>query len=65
MLFQQDRNTEAIYLCQGELTWCRQKNGNLNHDTVDLIKGLAIDLRESGQLSEAEALLRELLAGRR
>ncbi len=65
MLFQQDRNTEAIYLRQRELTWCSRKNSNLNHDTVDSIKGLAIDLRESGQLSEAEALLRELLAGRR
>jgi hypothetical protein len=65
VLLQQERYTEAIYLCQRELTWCRQKNGNLNHDTVDSIKGLAIDLRESGQLSEAEALFSELLAGRR
>jgi len=57
-----DRRTEAIPLRRRELTWCRQQNSDANSGTLDSINGLAIDLRETGELEEAEKLFRELLA---
>jgi len=64
MLSQQDRRAEAIPLRRRELAWSRQEHGDTVPATLTSINGLAIDLRETGALEEAEVLFRELLAGR-
>ncbi len=58
------RRNEAIPLRRRELDWCRTKNGDNDPGTLTSINELAIDLREIGELDEAEALFRELLATR-
>jgi tetratricopeptide (TPR) repeat protein len=55
---------EAIPLRRRELAWCREKNGDTDPGTLTSINGLAIDLREIGELKEAEALFRELVTAR-
>ena len=47
-----------------ELAWCCQQNGDTDPGTLSSINDLAIDLRETGALEEAEVLFRELLAAR-
>jgi tetratricopeptide (TPR) repeat protein len=60
----QSRHAEAIPLRRRELNWCREQNGDTDPGTLASINGLAIDLREVGELQEAEALFRELVTGR-
>ena len=62
-LSEQERYREAIELRRVELAWCRQHDGANNPGTLSSINGLAIDLRENGDLEEAEHLFRELVAG--
>ena len=62
LLSQQKRHTEAIPLRRRELTWCRETSDDSDPGTLTSINGLAIDLRESGELEEAETLFRELVA---
>jgi tetratricopeptide (TPR) repeat protein len=64
VLSQQKRHAEAIPLRRRELAWCREQNGDSDPGTLTSINGLAIDLRETGELEEAEALFRELVAAR-
>ena len=64
VLSEQGRHAEAIPLRRCELVWCREQNGNTDPGTLSSINGLAIDLREIGELEESEALFRELVAGR-
>jgi tetratricopeptide (TPR) repeat protein len=64
VLSQQGRPADSIPLRRRELASSRLKNGNSNPSTLTSINSLAIDLRESGALEEAEALFRELLAAR-
>jgi tetratricopeptide (TPR) repeat protein len=63
-LSEQERFDEAIELRRVELAWCREQHGDTDPSTLTSINGLAIDLREIGALDEAEALFRELVAGR-
>jgi tetratricopeptide (TPR) repeat protein len=62
-LSKQERYGESIALRRVELAWCRQHNGDTDPGTLSSINGLAIDLRENGDLEEAEDLFRELVAG--
>jgi len=64
LLSDQGRCNESILLRRRELAWCRQQKGDTDHGTLQSIKKLAIDLRETGDLEEAETLFRELIAGR-
>ena len=64
VLSQLERHAEAIPLRRRELAWCREQKGDIDPDTLASINGLAIDLREIGELQEAEALFRELVAAR-
>lgn len=59
-----DRRRDAIPFRRRELAWCRKEKGNTDPSTLTSINELAIDLRETGELEEAEALFRELLIGR-
>ena len=56
------RCSEAIPLRRRELQWCRLRQGDTDPVTLASINALAIDLRETGELDEAEALFRELVA---
>jgi len=60
----QRRYLDAIPLRRRELAWCREQNCDTDPGTLTSINALAIDLREAGELEEAEALFRELLASR-
>lgn len=60
----QERYSEAIELLRVELAWCCQHNGDTDPDTLSSIYDLAIDLRETDELEEAEVLFRELLEAR-
>ena len=60
-LSKQGRHAEAIPLRRRELAWCRQQDGDTDPGTLTSINGLAIDLREIGELEEAERLFRELV----
>jgi len=64
VLSQQEHHAEAIPLRRRELAWRREQNGDTDPGTLTSINGLAIDLRETGELEEAEALFRELVAAR-
>jgi len=57
----QDRRYEAIPLRRRELAWCREQDGDLAGGTLTSIYKLAVDLREIGELEEAEGLFRELI----
>jgi tetratricopeptide (TPR) repeat protein len=65
VLSEQGRHAEAIPLRRCELVWCREQNGDTDPGTLSSINQLAIDLRESGDLEESEALFRELVSGRK
>ena len=60
-LSQKGRHEEAIEQRRIELAWCREQEGIDNPGTITSINGLAANLREIGELSEAEALFREVL----
>jgi tetratricopeptide (TPR) repeat protein len=62
VLSEQENHAEAIPLRRRELAWCRQQYGDTDHSTLTSINQLAIDLRETGELEEAEILFRELVA---
>ena len=65
VLSQQERHAEAVPLRRRDLAWCRQNNGDRDPGTLNSINSLAIDLRETGELEEAESLFRELVTARR
>ncbi len=64
LLSQLKRHAEAIPLRRRDLAWCREQNGDTDPGTLNSINALAIDLRETGVLEEAETLFRELVAAR-
>jgi Flp pilus assembly protein TadD len=64
VLSEQKRHAEAISLRRRELTWCRHQNGDVHPSTLSSINILAIELRQSGEFDESEALFRELVAAR-
>jgi tetratricopeptide (TPR) repeat protein len=64
LLTDQRRFVEAIPLRRRELNWRRQRNGEMDVHTLWSINRLAIDLREAGELQEAEGLFRDLLVAR-
>ncbi len=64
ILSAQQRPADAIPLRLRELGWCRQHNGHTDSGTLMSINQLAIDLRETGELEEAETLFRELVSTR-
>jgi nephrocystin-3 len=64
VLSAQERHAEAIPLRRRELAWCQEQNGDTDPGTLQSINQLAIDLREVGELEEAEDLFRQLLIAR-
>jgi len=64
LLSTQGRHTDAIPLRRRELAWCRQQNGDRDPSTLLSINQLAIDLRETNELQEAEILFHMLVADR-
>jgi tetratricopeptide (TPR) repeat protein len=60
----QDRQEDAIPLLHFVLDCHRREKGNTDPVTLNSINDLAIDLREIGELDEAETLFRELVAAR-
>ena len=60
----QNHHAKAIPLHQRELAWYREHNGDNDLGTLNSLNWLAIDLRETSELEEAEALFRELLSVR-
>jgi tetratricopeptide (TPR) repeat protein len=60
-LSKRGRKREAIEYRRIELDWCRKRDGNCSLGTITSINGLAIDLREIGEVKEAEALFREVV----
>ena len=63
VLSHQGRPAEAIPLRRRELAWCRQQNGDTDPGRLDKINVMAIELRETGAMEEAETLFCELLEG--
>ncbi|MCX5969086.1 MAG: tetratricopeptide repeat protein [Cyanobacteria bacterium] len=61
---QTGRRQEAIPLRRREISWCQAQNGDTDPGTLQSINQLAIDLREVGELEEAEALFRRLVVDR-
>ena len=64
VLSQQERHAEAIPLRHRELAWCREQHGDTDPSTLTSINQMAIDLRETRELQEAETLFRELVTAR-
>ena len=62
MLLAQRLHAVAIPFRRRELAWIRQVDGDTDPSTLCSINHLAIDLRETGQVEEAEYLFRELLS---
>ena len=56
------RWSEAIPLRRRELEWSRLRKGDTDPGTLTSINALAIDLRDTGEVEEAETLFRELVA---
>jgi tetratricopeptide (TPR) repeat protein len=64
LLSVEGRQTKAIPLRRRELAWRRQQNGDQDSSTLLSINQLAIDLRETKELQEAETLFHELVTHR-
>jgi tetratricopeptide (TPR) repeat protein len=60
-LSQKGRHKEAIEQRRIELDWCREHEGIGSPGTITSINSLAANLREVGELREAEALFREVV----
>ena len=65
LLSYQRRYSESIPLLRLEWSIAEQRDGRNAPGTLSSLNQLAIDLRETGELEEAETLFRELLEARR
>ena len=52
---------QLVEISRRELAWCRQENGDTDPGTLHSINQLAVDLRDVGELGEAEHLFRDLI----